>query len=203
MELMDLLRALALIQLACAAAAFVLAFVVYGIRRAPRGRYVWRVVEKSSRSRAVSPQGPASSWVAASFALLFYWALPYWIWRWGWWRAMLALALPIACGLLLAQLIPSNGRGSDSLLPSAIAVGVMRGLLAYPIAAWDGRWRLSIALVRGWTVTAKIEAASSGEAIAIAKTKWDPLDDSGGWRRRLRPSRWFANRSDPPRDLQP
>ena len=99
---------------------------------------------------------------------------------------MLALALPIACGLLLAQLIPSHGRGSDSLLPSAIAVGVMRGLLAYPIAAWDGRWRLSVALVRGWTATAKIEAASSGEAIAIAKAEWDPLDDGGGWRRRLR-----------------
>ena len=168
MTTFEFLRALALIQLGCAAAVLAPIYLFKSSRSTPIGKRLWNVVQKGPTSRAFPASGPSSGWVAVGFALVFYYALPYWIWRWGWWRTLLAIAVTIGCGVALASFFPSGVEGA-SLTATAAAVGVARALLAYTVARWDGRWRLGVSRARGWVLITTVDAVGAAEAIAASE----------------------------------
>ncbi|TFZ03376.1 hypothetical protein EZ242_05695 [Ramlibacter rhizophilus] len=140
------MREIALFQLAIAGVVFLLLSVLL-----PTPRPTRRVTYSRGRKSISRRVGPGFSWTdGLLYAIAFYFALPYFVYRFGLRRAVLMVLMPYLVVLPSAWGLAAVSLG-DAMPVSLIGVGVVRGCVGCWIGFATWRWRDAALVARGWT----------------------------------------------------
>ena len=97
----------------------------------------------------------------------FYFWTPVLVYRYGWAKAVLLVAIPFA-GIPIADLIASRyAESSDVSLIKLVMVAFIRCMLSIQIAISSVRWKRNVQIARGWTRVGQCPAIDATEAILV------------------------------------
>jgi hypothetical protein len=175
--MLEYLQFLGLIQVVGCFVLFPVAYAVlrrrFGAHRATDGvEQPFDLLVRGSRVRAFPVgAGRFKFSVGFAFAVLFYWLLPFWIWRYGAKRTFALITVPLVCAFLLTKFVVAHlfilSSWSHSMLVSAILLIPLRVATGVYVGKRDRALRLQAFYLRGWTVgLAGAMACSEAEAVA-------------------------------------
>ena len=102
-----------------------------------------------------------------SLCRLFYWWTPVLVYRYGWAKAVLLVAVPFA-GIPMAALIASHyAEPSDRIWIGLVLVAFIRCMLSIQVGISSVRWKREAQIARGWTRVGQCPATDATEAIRV------------------------------------
>lgn len=143
--------------------------------RPPAGRSVdhpYDVFERNGKWVAIRAER-TFWWVdALAYVILFYLALPMFVYRFGWRRGVLLVLLPFAgipLGLLFLSGSPTLGDAAP--LVGTVLVVFLRAVVGFIIGVWSGDWRLATQVSRGWRGAGRSDASSRKAAVSAIRAQ--------------------------------